>query len=591
MRGTGGGVPPAFELVRHGPAIPEFFYPPQDKPKRTVARSHALLSTESLGCEALCASSHIDERSSRISTATKSPLPQNSAESAGLENRFRPLSKPNSRVCSTEREYAVSGLHGPLGRPMTLVELKQLVRGGESETLEFKASTGQLSRAAGTLCAFLNGSGGRVLIGVTPDGSITGQTISDTTLRDIAQVFQRFDPPAPVRTQRMPLPNSDREVLVFEAVPSEEHLLFSYDGRPYQRIGSTTSVMLQETYQRLLLERAHARHRWENTPADVTDEELDEEEIRRTVRTGIASGRLPASTPLEILDILDRLGLRLNDHLINAAVVVFGRRLLPHYPQCQLRLARFRGTDKTEFLDQRQVQGHALLLLDEAMQFLTRHLPVAGRIEPGLFERVDEPLFPPIALREALVNALCHRDYSQPGGAVSVAVYDDRLEIWSDGTLPFGLKPDDLKRDHLSRPRNPLIAEVFYRRGLVERWGRGTQKIVELCVQAGHPEPEFIEQAGAVGVRFLPSGYIAPHRIAHDLTARQRRLLQVLATGETMSFGAVRSQAAPATPARTLRDDLLHLKRLGLVGSRGRGRGAVWFLERRPLGMGRNKAE
>jgi len=128
------------------------------------------------------------------------------------------------------------------------------------------------------------------------------------------------------------------------------------------------------------------------------------------------------------------------------------------------------------------------------------------------------------------------RDYSIVGSSVSLAIYDDRLEIWSDGTLPFGLSVDDLKRDHLSRPRNPLIAEVFYRRGLVERWGRGMQKIVELCVQAGHPEPEFVEQASAVGVRFLPSGYIAPHRVAQDLTTRQREILQALAGKQEVVF-------------------------------------------------------
>jgi ATP-dependent DNA helicase RecG len=92
--------------------------------------------------------------------------------------------------------------------------------------------------------------------------------------------------------------------------------------------------------------------------------------------------------------------------------VVFGQRFLPNYPQCQLRLARFRGLDKTEFNDQRQVHGHALQLMSEATDFLSRHLPIAGRIEPGVFEGVDEPLFPPVALREALVNAFCHRDYS-----------------------------------------------------------------------------------------------------------------------------------------------------------------------------------
>ncbi|MHB8767287.1 MAG: ATP-binding protein [Deferrisomatales bacterium] len=238
-------------------------------------------------------------------------------------------------------------------------------------------------------------------------------------------------------------------------------------------MGTTTSVMPQERYQELLLRRVHSRRRWENEAADVLESELDSEEILRTSRLGTAAGRLPEATGLDPSDILARLGLKPGGRATNAAVVLFGTRFLPDYPQCGLRLARFKGVDKTEFLDNRQLHGHAFTILDEAMLFLRRHLPVAGRIEPGLFERVDEPLFPLAALREALVNALCHRDYSIAGGAVSLALYDDRLEIWSDGTLPFGLRPEDLKRDHASRPRNPLIAEVFYRRGLVERWGRG----------------------------------------------------------------------------------------------------------------------
>jgi ATP-dependent DNA helicase RecG len=294
-----------------------------------------------------------------------------------------------------------------------------------------------------------------------------------------------------------------------------------------------------------------------------------------------------------LTDVLDRLGLRVRGVLVNASVVVFGREFLPHYPQCQLRLARFRGTDKNEFLDQRQLHGHAFNLLSEAMQFLTRHLPVAGRIEPVLFERVDEPLFPPIALREALVNAFCHRNYAQAGGAASVAIYDDRLEIWSSGELPLGMKVEDLKREQLSRPQNPLIAEVFYRRGLVERRGRGTQKIVELCLRAGHPEPEFLEVAGAVGVRFLPSGYVAPLRVAHDLTERQRQILQAVAGWRERQFANIRAQIDPSAADRTLRDDLLHLKRLGLIDSRGHGRGAVWFLatEGAEDRIRRNKAE
>ncbi len=462
---------------------------------------------------------------------------------------------------------------------VTLQEISELVQCGESEQLEFKQSSAQFPRAGETLCAFMNGRGGQVLVGVAPDGTVIGQTIADKTFQELAQVLRRFDPPIPIETEQVAMGTSGLEVLILRAAPAADSLPCTYDGRPYQRIGTTTSVMPQETYQRLLLERTHSRHRWENEIADVTMDELDLDEVRRTIQTSIASGRLPADTSADDLtDVMDRLGLRVRGSLVNAAVVAFGREFLAHYPQCQLRLARFRGIDKNEFLDQRQLHGHAFRLLSEAMQFLTRHLPVAGRIEAGLFERVDEPLFPPIALREALVNAFCHRDYAQAGGAVSLGIYDDRLEIWSSGGLPMGMRVEDLKQEHLSRPRNPLIAEVFYRRGLVERWGRGTQKIVELCLRAGHPEPEFLEIAGAVGVRFLPSGYVAPLRVGHDLTDRQRMILQTLAGGGTRAFASIRAQVDPAVADRTFRDDLLHLKRLGLIDSRGHGRGATWFL-------------
>lgn len=459
-------------------------------------------------------------------------------------------------------------------------EIKKIFGEGESATLEFKKSTAQLRRAAETLCGMLNGNGGRVLIGVTPEGRIVGQEISEKTLREVADMLRNFEPPATITQMRAGI-GGNKEVLLLEATPNPELRPYVFDGRPYQRVGSTTSVMPQATYQRLLTERAHSRARWENQPADgYSLSDLEHEEILRTVRLGIAAGRLPESTGKDISDILSRLGLFKEGTLNNAAVVLFGTRFMPDYPQCQLRMARFRGVNKSEFLDQRQIEGHAFTLLEEAMLFLRRHLPVAGRIVPGLFEREDEPLFPLEALREALVNAFCHRDYTIIGGAVSLAIFDDRLEIWSDGALPFGLKPEDLKRNHPSRPRNPLIAQVSYLRGVIERWGRGTQKIVELCVKAGHPEPEFGEQAGSVWVRFLPSGYIAPHRVAHDLNERQREILQIIAHHGPIPLREIMNRMAHPPASATVRDDLYHLKRLDLIDSTGHGRGAVWSLRR-----------
>jgi predicted HTH transcriptional regulator len=122
---------------------------------------------------------------------------------------------------------------------------------------------------------------------------------------------------------------------------------------------------------------------------------------------------------------------------------------------------------------------------------------------------VDEPQLPPQALREALVNAFCHRDYSIYGGSISIALFDDRLEISSDGGMPFGQKAEDLKRDHKSILRNPLIADVLYRRGLIEKWGRGTQRMVEACTEMGLPEPVFVENVGSVLVTF-PIGQTKP---------------------------------------------------------------------------------
>lgn len=461
---------------------------------------------------------------------------------------------------------------------MNPAALQTLVAEGESERLEFKKSTGELKGGLDTTCAFLNGQGGKVLFGVTKSGRIQGQDIGDSTLQDIAREIMRLEPPATLLQTRVPVEGT-REVLVLETT-DRSLAPYTYHGRPYRRIGSTTSQMPQLEYQRRLLERGHPQRRWENQIAERYGlKDLDTKEVRRAVADAVAAGRLetPVTNPLEALK---KLKLVEDGRLLQAAVVAFAEELLPDYPQCGLRMARFRGVTKDEFLDQRQLTGHAFELLREADLFLRRHLPVAGRFEPGVLERIDEPLFPPLALREALVNALCHRDYSIAGGAVSVAIYDDRLEISSTGLLPFGLTVADLKRDHESYPRNPLLANVFHLRGLIERWGRGTQKIVELCVQAGHPEPEFEEKAGSMTVRFIPSGYTPPHRVGHNLTERQRRILHLLSDGQRWMAGELLRRLENPPAVATLREELTMLRSLSLVESGGYGRGARWWLKR-----------
>lgn len=462
---------------------------------------------------------------------------------------------------------------------MNLQELTALISGGESERLEFKATTGQRTEAAKTVCAMLNGLGGFVLFGVTDSGEIRGQTVSAHTLEEVANELRRIEPPAFPDIETIALDNG--QALVALRVPGGGGP-YSYDGRPYLRHGPTTRIMPRQRYERVLLERMHAFHRWENQAASgIGVDDLDRTEIVRTIEEAIRRQRMEDPGTRDPAQLLLGLGLIHEGRLLNAAVVLFGKteKLLPYYPQCLLRMARFRGRDKTEFLDNRQEMGNAFDLLIRAQRFLRDHLPVAGRIVPNLFERIDDPLYPPEALREALANALCHRDYSIGGGAVSVAIYDDRLEISSTGTLPFGLTPEDLTRPHESRPWNPLIARSFYRRGIIETWGRGTIKMAELTHKAGLVPPEFESRAGEVVVRFRPTRYVPPTRVGHDLSPLQRELLNVVAEIGPAPLRHIRSHLRAEVPERTVQNNLLFLRQLDLVDSSGQARRAIWMLK------------
>ena len=382
---------------------------------------------------------------------------------------------------------------------MTLQQVTALAASGESETLEFKETTRTRREATRTVCAFLNQGGGKVLFGVTDTGAVVGQQVGKDTIKDLSAELQRIDPPAFPSIEQVPV-DGGREVIVVSTGQGASRP-YSYRGTAYRRVGNTTLVMSADEYNRMLFERLHSEQRWENQPAvGWSVDDLDETEILRTVRLAVQGRRLVA--PLnsgDHADVLRGLGLLQEGVLLRAAAVLFGKteRLEFEMPQCLLRVARFRGLDRMEFLDNRQFNGNAFRLLASAEQFLRDTLPIAGRSE-----RIDGPLYPPLAIREALANALCHRDYSIGGGSVGIAVYDDRLEITSSGSLHFGLTPEKLFGPHESRPWNPLIARTFYRRGIIEDWGSGTLRMAELTNNAGLPVPEIEDDGGTVTVRF-----------------------------------------------------------------------------------------
>jgi ATP-dependent DNA helicase RecG len=389
---------------------------------------------------------------------------------------------------------------------MHLRELQDLISDGESERIEFKRSTGQRTEAVRTVCAMLNGLGGFVLFGANNKGELIGQQVSAKTLEDIAAELRRIEPPAFPEIETINLRKGAAVVLLTVSGGGGP---YAFDGRAYLRHGPTTIVMPRDEYERRLVERLHATRRWENEPVPegVSIADLDEEEIHITLDNAIHLGRLEATTRRDVESILRGLELIKNGQLLNAAIALYGKsdQLKILYPQMSIRLGRFRGINRlADFADNRQYWGHAFALLRRAESFLMDHVPIAGRIVPGKMIREDQPWYPPRAMREALANALCHRDYTIPGGAVAVAMYDDHLEVTNPGGLHFGITPEKLTKPHESRPWNPIIANVFYRAGIIERWGMGTLNIIDWCFANGNPPPSWSEQAGSVFVTFTP---------------------------------------------------------------------------------------
>lgn len=173
-------------------------------------------------------------------------------------------------------------------------------------------------------------------------------------------------------------------------------------------------------------------------------------------------------------------------------VLLIGKDRLGTFPDAHMRAARFGGTTRAEILDMQDISVPLPRIVDEAIAFVQKHTSRRGVF--GGIRRIDQWTIPVEALREIIINALLHADYSQVGAPLRLALYDDRLEVENPGLLPAGTTIEDLKRG-ISRPRNHVLARVFRELDLIEQWGTGVRRMTEACVTAGLPEPEFEEIA------------------------------------------------------------------------------------------------
>ncbi len=468
---------------------------------------------------------------------------------------------------------------------MTLEEIQKLISGDETRTLELKKSTAELNDAMHSFCAMLNSDGGYVIIGVTPTSmKIVGQQVNDGTRQEIARAIRKLEPCVDVPVEYVEINGTKGNQLIILHADKTQYgnAPYVYDGKPFYKLESTTMQMPQSMYEERLRQRNPEKYRWDAQIANsYTLEDIDESLIRRVVGNGINNGRIHASAKEDNLEqLLDRLDLLKDGNLTNAAVALFAKKI-KDYPQIELAMACFRGKTKNIFVDSKFEAGNFFNMLDAGITFLMNNLKISGEVV-GLLreERLELPIE---AMREALINALCHRQIEQTIGNVTLAIFDDRVEISNPGCLPPEIPVEKIKEPHKSYPRNKSIAQVLYQTAYLERWGTGVQRIVQICKDYGIAEPEWSVTNFDVTITFWRNGNCpkdCPKDCPKELTERQKIILSVIEEDNTITSQKIAQKVAQKIPVaqRTIKTELSALQQMGVIKREGGRKQGHWVI-------------
>ena len=331
------------------------------------------------------------------------------------------------------------------------------------------------------VCGFANAEGGVLVIGRDDKGRVVG--IADAArlleelpnkIRDLLGIIVEVN----LRTER------DREFIevVTPAYPSP----ISYRGHYYQRSGSTLQELKGAALDRFLLRRQGRT--WDGVPVPgVTAQDLSAAAVKRFRALAKGRGRVePGILRESVSGLIDKLKLRDGEYLKRAALLLFHEDPERFVTGAYVKIGFFRSESDLAYHD--EVHGDLFTQVATTIDMLqTKYLKAAIRYE-GI-QRIERFPVPNDALREAVLNALVHRDYAV-AAPVQIRVYEDRLKIWNPAVLPEGWGLDDLLREHASLPYNPNVANAFFRAGEIEAWGRGIQRIFQACRDAATPEPQ-----------------------------------------------------------------------------------------------------
>ncbi len=386
-------------------------------------------------------------------------------------------------------------------------QLRELLMLGEGASIEFKSNCDP-KIVGRQVCAFLNSGGGYVVCGISESGEPVGIPKQLDVRQFEQQVNKGISPKALISVELQKV--EENPVLVVE-VPAGKDFPYAFCNDIFVRVGVQTIKADIETIRDMVMRRQAEPERWERrfSSADL-EADLDPDEIKSLILMVNKNSRMQFRDKDDPLSVLEELAMVKYGRLTNGGDVLFVKNPAIRSPQVRVQAVCF-TSDKSDdtYQDMKSLEGPLVSVLEQVFSFIMRNTPTTSHFDKDNLQRQDEPVYPPAAVREGLVNAFAHRDYAGFSGGIGIHVYPKRLEIWNSGNLPEGVTPAKLATGHISVLRNPDIAHVLYLRGMMEKLGRGSVMIQKSCLERGLPRPEWRSDVGQ-GVTltfFVPEGF------------------------------------------------------------------------------------
>lgn len=407
------------------------------------------------------------------------------------------------------------------------------------------------------IVGFANSQGGTIYIGKDDDGKVVG--VSDykklmedlpNKIRDILGIIVEVNL------------HEEKKLNYLEIITPSYSVPISLRGVYYTRSGSTKQELKGNALVEFLLRKTGKT--WDDViEPSATINNIDTKAIDRYLKAAEKSGRLPDVEGLSLSELFEKLRLVEEGKIKRAAIVLFGKDPGRFYSNMAVKMGRF-GISDHDLKFQETTEGNLIHLLHEVPDILNKKFFTKAVNFEGLL-RIEKGEYPVPALREMLLNALVHRDYM--GSTIQIRMYDNRFSSWNEGLLPQGLSLESLKRQHPSRPRNPLIADVCFKGGYIDAWGRGTLKILQSCKEAGLPEPEIIEQDGGILVTLFKDRYYEAGLKKMGLNDRQVEAVLYMVENDSLTNARYQElfKVSKATSTRDLQD----LETKGLILNKG----------------------